>query len=197
MKHVKLFEQFVNEAIDTKSAYPYRLDHVGKGDDGVYNLEYEFKSAGGKEYDVTLIIAPNKSQYEFNFKTKNGWFDTMTRENDSFRILATVGSIFKDALSKHVLLPVTIKINGMHKAGENTEEQSARDRIYKHMLQKELRHIKPGNPLIKTYDLGDMHEDGLVLEPISIDMDDDFDDEYYDEENEGLNMFNDKQDKVM
>ena len=182
MKYVKIFEQFVNEILDPKSAYPFVKNKVVHDDDGnLHGLQYNFNSQAGTAYHATLVRDPSRTYYDFNFRPKEGKFETMTGEKDALRIITTAGQILKHMLQSYEVLPIPVKIKGVPKRGESKAEESSRDRIYKHILFKDLSNIKPGNPLIQRYDMIDVGPMGFIMEPRSIDQDE-FDDELNPEE---------------
>lgn len=190
MQYVKLFEQFVNEVVDLKSAYPYHMVNE-PGDDFVHHFEAEFVTKSGMKYQAVLNPKGHKSieSYEYNFSPVGKWFDTMTDEHDAIKVIATAGKILKDAIQKYNFLPIPIYIKGFPNQGENPEEESSRDRIYKAIAKRDFKNFRPGNQMIAGYRFADMGEDGFALEPINIE-----DDEL---ENEAINMFDGKTDKVL
>lgn len=167
MQYVKLFEQFINEFLDMNDVYPYTSDVDGSSNGELFYATYNFKTNSGKNYDATIIVDTNKKLYEFNFKVVGRNYGQMTGDKDSIKVLATIGKIFKEILYKHTLLPIPIKIKGMPKDSDDPDQTSSRDRIYKYMVKKEIAHVKPGNPLIKGYELVDKHAQGFLLVPIT------------------------------
>jgi len=209
MRHLQTFNQFINEAIDLRSAYPFRVESGGHPypDGTIGYITYGFKTDGGSKYHVSLTLSdeiPDETEYDFFFSTEvDGQLKsskTQTGEHDALRVFATVTAILKNIIETKKLKPFGIRIKGANKPGENDVEstehvENSRDRIYKHVARREVASIhKTATPGTKGYRMHDKGKDGLLLTPV-------FDQQRrlrpLSKENEGITMFDDKTEKVL
>lgn len=203
MKYLQNFTHFINEAFDMNTAYPFKKMRELTFQDGRLNyITYHFTTKSGIEYMVALYtqqstFPEHKHEYELAFKVNSmeSNYDTLTGENNVQRILVTVLSILNDIIKHHLLKSIPIHIKGSDKPGEihnldKVESENSRDRIYKVLMRREAGNIKDiKTPGIIGYKYEDKGKDGLLLVPIK--------EQQTEQENEGITMFDDKQEEVM
>lgn len=169
MKYVKLFEQFVNEAIDLHNAYPYTYAGGSFADEadggGADGLSFNFTTEGRTDYDV--ILEMRNFNYDFTFNPQRGGHNTMTEEHDALRVLATVSKILIDIIENYAIDAIPIVVKGSRVIGkEELGTENKRDRIYKNIAQRVTRHIKPKDPNVLGYEFVDLQRFGFQLNPI-------------------------------
>jgi hypothetical protein len=172
MKYVKLFEHFVNEFADTNRAYPYHFEGAVYQDEdnpeeGAEGIAFSFETATERRIKYNVSLELRRFNYDFSFVPEHGGFNTMTAENDALRVIATVAKILIDIVENYYIQPVPIVVKGsIVKGKEASGLENKRDRIYKHIAQREIHGVKPKDPNVRGYEFVDLGRLGFQLNPI-------------------------------
>jgi hypothetical protein len=126
----------------TSNPYSYKLTYEdgNNEDEGYYT--YEFETNSGTKYEVSVKLSTtyreksggkNTKEIVVAFKTKNGEYEDVTQENDSYRIMATVIQIVKDYLKETPDVDI-IEFS----PAKSKDNDSRRENMYKAYISKQL-----------------------------------------------------------
>ena len=137
MKHLKLFEELINEIGDA-SAKPYKWRRL----DRRYDTYYIFTTDSGLEYQVMTELGSGGTlsvEYGVEVTTKQGNkgidYELVTNRGELFRIMATVVNIVQEFMKKHPEVEYIEFEGSKNKAGDQR-----RNKLYMQYIKK---HLKP------------------------------------------------------
>jgi hypothetical protein len=122
----------------TSNPYSYKLTY----EDRTGMKRYSFITNSGTKYEVSVKLdttyreksgGKNTKEIVVAFKTKNGEYEDVTQENDSYRIMATVIQIVKDYLKETPDVD-TISFS----PAKSKDNDSRRENMYKAYISKQL-----------------------------------------------------------
>ena len=118
----------------TSNPYSYKLTYEDEG-----RKKYAFETNSGTKYEVSVLKrlkqsgGKNTKEIVVAFKTKDGEYEDVTQENDSYRIMATVVQIVKDYLEETPDVD-TIAFS----PAKSKDNDSRRENMYKAYISKQL-----------------------------------------------------------
>ena len=137
MKHLKLFEELINEIGDA-SAKPYKWRRM----DRRYDTYYIFTTDSGLEYQVMTELGSGDTltvEYGVEVITKQGNksidYELVTNRGELFRIMATVVDIVQEFIKKNPEVKYIEFEGSKNKAGDQR-----RNKLYMQYIKK---HLKP------------------------------------------------------
>ena len=137
MKHLKLFEELINEIGDA-SAKPYKWRRL----DRRYDTYYIFTTDSGLEYQVMTELGSGDTltvEYGVEVITKQGNksidYELVTNRGELFRIMATVVDIVQEFIKKNPEVKYIEFEGSKNKAGDQR-----RNKLYMQYIKK---HLKP------------------------------------------------------
>ena len=140
MKHLKLFEELINEIGDA-GAKPYKWRRM----DRRYDTYYIFTTESGLEYQVMTEFGSGEDrntlliEYGVEVITKQGNksidYELVTNRGELFRIMATVVDIVQEFMKKHPEIERIEFEGSKNKAGDQR-----RNKLYMAYIKK---HLKP------------------------------------------------------
>ena len=137
MKHVKLFEELINEIGDA-GAKPYKWRRM----DRRYDTYYIFTTDSGLEYQVMTELGSGDTltvEYGVEVITKQGNksidYELVTNRGELFRIMATVVDIVQEFMKKNPEVKYIEFEGSKNKAGDQR-----RNKLYMQYIKK---HLKP------------------------------------------------------
>ena len=137
MKHLKLFEELINEIGDA-GAKPYKWRRL----DRRYDTYYIFTTDSGLEYQVMTELGSGETllvEYGVEVITKQGNksidYELVTNKGELFRIMATVVDIVQEFMKKHPEIEYIEFEGSKNKAGDQR-----RNKLYMQYIKK---HLKP------------------------------------------------------
>ena len=137
MKHVKLFEELINEIGDA-GAKPYKWRRM----DRRYDTYYIFTTDSGLEYQVMTELGSGDTltvEYGVEVITKQGNksidYELVTNRGELFRIMATIVDIVKTFMKKNSGVEYIEFEGSKNKAGDQR-----RNKLYMQYIKK---HLKP------------------------------------------------------
>ena len=145
MKHLKLFEELINEIGDA-SAKPYKWKWTNPN----YRTYSTFKTDSGLQYEVNTDIVDNTDwdggveltiEYGVDTKASSGATTTdykvVTNRGEMFRVMATIVDIVKTLLKKRPDVEF-LEFQG----SKNKDGDQRRNKLYMAYINK---HLKPKN----------------------------------------------------
>ena len=137
MKHLKLFEELINEIGDA-GAKPYKWRRM----DRRYDTYYIFTTDSGLEYQVMTELGSGDTltvEYGVEVITKQGNksidYELVTNRGELFRIMATVVDVVQEFMKKHPEVKYIEFEGSKNKAGDQR-----RNKLYMAYIKK---HLKP------------------------------------------------------
>ena len=137
MKHLKLFEELINEIGDA-GAKPYKWRRM----DRRYDTYYIFTTDSGLEYQVMTELGSGDTltvEYGVEVITKQGNksvdYELVTNRGELFRIMATVVDIVQEFMKKNPEVKYIEFEGSKNKAGDQR-----RNKLYMAYIKK---HLKP------------------------------------------------------
>ena len=137
MKHLKLFEELINEIGDA-GAKPYKWRRM----DRRYDTYYIFTTDSGLEYQVMTELGSGDTltvEYGVEVITKQGNksidYELVTNRGELFRIMATVVDIVQEFMKKNPEVKYIEFEGSKNKAGDQR-----RNKLYMQYIKK---HLKP------------------------------------------------------
>ena len=137
MKHLKLFEELINEIGDA-GAKPYKWRRM----DRRYDTYYIFTTDSGLEYQVMTELGSGDTltvEYGVEVITKQGNksidYELVTNRGELFRIMATVVDVVQEFMKKHPEVKYIEFEGSKNKAGDQR-----RNKLYMQYIKK---HLKP------------------------------------------------------
>ena len=137
MKHLKLFEELINEIGDA-GAKPYKWRRM----DRRYDTYYLFTTDSGLEYQVMTELGSGDTltvEYGVEVITKQGNksvdYELVTNRGELFRIMATVVDVVQEFMKKNPEVKYIEFEGSKNKAGDQR-----RNKLYMQYIKK---HLKP------------------------------------------------------
>lgn len=142
MKHLKLFEELINEIGDA-GAKPYKWKWL----DGRFTSYAQFKTDSGLKYQVNTEIDDRRDfnhglvltiEYGIENKTSKSYsvdYEVVTNRGELFRVMATVVDIVKTFMKKYPEVEY-IEFEG----SKNEDGDQRRNKLYMQYIKK---HLKP------------------------------------------------------
>ena len=137
MKHLKLFEELINEIGDA-GAKPYKWRRM----DRRYDTYYIFTTDSGLEYQVMTELGSGDTltvEYGVEVITKQGNksidYELVTNKGELFRIMATVVDVVQEFMKNHPEVKYIEFEGSKNKAGDQR-----RNKLYMQYIKK---HLKP------------------------------------------------------
>lgn len=137
MKHLKLFEELINEIGDA-GAKPYKWRRM----DRRYDTYYIFTTDSGLEYQVMTELGSGDTltvEYGVEVITKQGNksidYELVTNRGELFRIMATVVDVVQEFMKNHPEVKYIEFEGSKNKAGDQR-----RNKLYMQYIKK---HLKP------------------------------------------------------
>ena len=137
MKHLKLFEELINEIGDA-GAKPYKWRRM----DRRYDTYYIFTTDSGLEYQVMTELGSGDTltvEYGVEVTTKQGNksidYELVTNKGELFRIMATVVDVVQEFMKNHPEVKYIEFEGSKNKAGDQR-----RNKLYMQYIKK---HLKP------------------------------------------------------
>ena len=137
MKHLKLFEELINEIGDA-GAKPYKWRRM----DRRYDTYYIFTTDSGLEYQVMTELGSGGTltvEYGVEVITKQGNksidYELVTNKGELFRIMATVVDVVQEFMKNHPEVKYIEFEGSKNKAGDQR-----RNKLYMQYIKK---HLKP------------------------------------------------------
>ena len=137
MKHLKLFEELINEIGDA-GAKPYKWRRM----DRRYDTYYIFTTDSGLEYQVMTELGSGDTltvEYGVEVITKQGNksidYELVTNRGELFRIMATVVDVVQEFMKKNSEVKYIEFEGSKNKAGDQR-----RNKLYMQYIKK---HLKP------------------------------------------------------
>ena len=146
MKHLKLFEELINEIGDA-SAKPYKW----RWTDGRFTSYSEFKTDSGLKYQVNTEIEDRRDfnhglvlsvEYGVEVETEQGNqsvdYKLVTNRGELFRVMATVVDIVKAFMKKYPEVEYIEFEGSKNKAGDQRRNKLYMAYIKKHIKSKSI-----------------------------------------------------------
>ena len=151
MKHLKLFEELINEIGDA-GAKPYKWRRM----DRRYDTYYIFTTDSGLEYQVMTEFGSGEDrntlliEYGVEVITKQGNksidYELVTNRGELFRIMATVVDIVQEFMKKHPEIERIEFEGSKNKAGDQRRNKLYMQYVKKHLKPKSIE--DDGNSII-------------------------------------------------
>ena len=148
MKHLKLFEELINEIGDA-GAKPYKWRRM----DRRYDTYYIFTTDSGLEYQVMTELGSEETltvEYGVEVTTKQGNksidYELVTNRGELFRIMATVVDIVQEFMKKNPEVKYIEFEGSKNKAGDQRRNKLYMQYVKKHLKPKSIE--DDGNSII-------------------------------------------------
>ena len=148
MKHLKLFEELINEIGDA-GAKPYKWRRM----DRRYDTYYIFTTDSGLEYQVMTELGSGETltvEYGVEVTTKQGNksidYELVTNRGELFRIMATVVDIVQEFMKKNPEVKYIEFEGSKNKAGDQRRNKLYMQYVKKHLKPKSIE--DDGNSII-------------------------------------------------
>ena len=151
MKHLKLFEELINEIGDA-GAKPYKWRRM----DRRYDTYYIFTTDSGLEYQVMTEFGSGEDrntlliEYGVEVITKQGNksvdYELVTNRGEMFRIMSTIVDIVQEFMKKHPEIERIEFEGSKNKAGDQRRNKLYMQYVKKHLKPKSIE--DDGNSII-------------------------------------------------